>query len=408
MFSNLCVLPTAVLALTISAAGGPTKIRDSLVSLPIAKRFKTNGTLHLLEHDQRRAMILKDRGAAHRESRTQSIPAINEAVSYMVEIGVGTPPTKYSLIVDSGSSNTWLGAGKSYRKTSSSQPTNDTVSVLYGSGQFLGDEYTDTVAIGPGLTISEQSIGVATQTEGFNGVDGILGIGPAVLTRGTLNPHFFAITPTVTDNLFSQQSIPQNIVSVSFEPTTHEVAVNGEVTFGGVDHRKFTGPLTFTPASETFPSSHFWGIHQSIALGSTTIQPSTVGIVDTGTTLILISTDAFAAYATLTGGVIDEVTGLLILTRAQFAKLPSLFFTIGQKAFELTPNAQIWPRALNTFIGGERDTIYLIVNSIGTPTGTGLDFVNGMSFLERFYSVYDTTNQRIGFATTPFTKAVVN
>ena len=108
---------------------------------------------------------------------------------------------------------------------------------------------------------------------------------------------------------------------------------------------------------------------------------------------------------------IDEITGLLTLTKAQFAKLPSLFFHIGGRAFELTPNAQIWPvcvqnstrglsrvslicaaykhqRTLNTFIGGERDAIYLIVNSIGTPTGAGLDFVNGMTFLERFYSVY--------------------
>ena len=32
-----------------------------------------------------------------------------------------------SLIVDTGSSNTWVGAGKAFRKTSSATPTNDTV-----------------------------------------------------------------------------------------------------------------------------------------------------------------------------------------------------------------------------------------------------------------------------------------
>ena len=55
-----------------------------------------------------------------------------------------------------------------------------------------------------------------------------------------------------------------------------------------------------------------------------------------------------------------------------------------QERFELSPNAQIWPRALNTAIGGTTDGIYLIVSDLGTPSGQGLDFINGQSFLERF------------------------
>ena len=47
--------------------------------------------------------------------------------------------------------------------------------VTYGSGDFSGTEFTDTVTLGPGLTITGQSIGVASQSEGFDGVDGILG-----------------------------------------------------------------------------------------------------------------------------------------------------------------------------------------------------------------------------------------
>lgn len=74
----------------------------------------------------------------------------------------------------------------------------------------------------------------------------------------------------------------------------------------------------------------------------------------------------------------------------------------------MTPNAQIWPRALNSDIGGSAGNIYLIVGDLGTPSGQGLDFINGLTFLERFYSVYDTANQRVGFATTPFTTSTVN
>lgn len=65
-------------------------------------------------------------------------------------------------------------------------------SVTYGSGSFsgksrgpademvrlkgyIGTEFTDTVTLGNGLTIKSQSIGVASRSQGFDGVDGILG-----------------------------------------------------------------------------------------------------------------------------------------------------------------------------------------------------------------------------------------
>jgi hypothetical protein len=79
-----------------------------------------------------------------------------------------------------------------------------------------------------------------------------------------------------------------------------------------------------------------------------------------------------------------------------------------QNTYALTPNGQIWPRSLNTFIGGSTSSIYIIVGNMGTPSGEGFDFVNGYTFLERFYSVFDTTNSRIGFAETSYTDATTN
>ena len=74
----------------------------------------------------------------------------------------------------------------------------------------------------------------------------------------------------------------------------------------------------------------------------------------------------------------------------------------------LTPNGQIWPRNLNTDIGGVAGDIYLIVGNIGTKSGSGLDFINGQTFLERFYAVFDTTHKQVGLATTSFTDATTN
>ena len=45
-----------------------------------------------------------------------------------------------TLLIDTGSSNTWLGASKAYSKTSTSKSTGQNVSVTYGSGSFNGTE----------------------------------------------------------------------------------------------------------------------------------------------------------------------------------------------------------------------------------------------------------------------------
>ena len=51
--------------------------------------------------------------------------------------------------------------------------------------------------------------------------------------------------PTVTDNLFAQGTIPSYSIGISYEPTTTEGAVNGELTFGGVDSTKYVPSRTF-------------------------------------------------------------------------------------------------------------------------------------------------------------------
>lgn len=227
----------------------------------------------------------------------------------------------------------------------------------------------DTVSLSSALTITNQSIGSASQSQGFaTGVDGLLGLGPTILTSGTLTNEPYTKIPTVSDNLLSQKKISSEIVAISFNPTTSTSTANGELTFGGVDSGKYTGAITYAPITTTSPAKYYWGINQAITYGSsgTSILSTTAGIVDTGTTLILIASDAFTRYEKATGSVMDSTTGLLRLTSAQYAKLQSLFFTIGGTKFELTADAQIWPRSLNQYIGGTSSYVYLIVGSVGT------------------------------------------
>ncbi|KAI0703854.1 acid protease [Cerioporus squamosus] len=405
----------AVLVNVLTLPGEAVVIRKtSPVTLPFARRLNLTGTANLLQHDQARAKALKAGAMTSpgklRKTPIIDVPATNQLAEYVTTVGVGSPPTEYLLLIDTGSSNTWVGAGKPFVQTSTTVNTGDRVDVVYGSGFVTGEQFLDQVTLAPNLVIQNQSLGAAIEDAGFDGVDGIIGIGPVDLTCGTLFPDDSECIPTVTDNAFAQGLIDAHQIGISFEPTDSIEITNGELSFGGVDESKFTGPLTFVPITSTPPASMFVGIDQSVTYGvaNTPILPLSAGITDTGTTLLLFATDAFNAYLAITGAVFDVETGLFRLTPDQFAKLESLFFHIGDITLEFTPNAQIFPRVLNTAIGGSPDFVYLITNDLGSNSREGFDFVNGMVFLERFYYVFDAANSQVGFATTPFTNATTN
>lgn len=404
MFPVASLLTILILPLLI--AGSAIEVGNSPITLSIARRLDfSDGPINLLQHDKARVAALKNSSS---KGHVGSAPLTNFAVGYVAAVHVGSPAKTYSLIVDTGSSNTWVGAAAAYVKTSSSVNTGQPVSVIYGSGSFSGTEYTDTVSFGSGLTITKQSIGVASTSIGFTGVDGILGLGPEGLTKGSLINSPTTTIPTVTEKLHSEGIIPEMVVSVSFEPTKSRTVTNGELTFGGTDATKYTGSIAYTPVTTKYPASTYWGINESITYGSTTILSSNAGIVDTGTTFLFIASDAYTRYQSATGASLDTATGLLLISSAKYKALKNLDFHIGSETYTLTPNAQIWPRSLNTYLGGSSSAIYLIIHDIGTPSGEGFDFINGYTFLERFYSVYDTTKSRVGFAKTKYTDATTN
>jgi cathepsin E len=69
-------------------------------------------------------------------------------------------------------------------------------------------------------------------------------LGPKDLTSGTLFPHSKSSIWTVQDNLFRQGVIQQNLLAVSFDPTTSDT-VTGELTFGSTDSTRYTGNINY-------------------------------------------------------------------------------------------------------------------------------------------------------------------
>ncbi|KAM3583976.1 hypothetical protein VKS41_003942 [Umbelopsis sp. WA50703] len=399
--ARLAVAIALAAALFGTGIAAPANAGKAAVSIPFTRYKASPNWKEAVTADKTRALHLTNKSKANTDaavSDAASFPAINEDFSYISQVTVGTQT--FDLIVDTGSSNTWVGAGTKYKAGSTSKSTGDSVSVSYGSGSFSGTEYTDSVSLGSGFTITAQSIGVASTATGFSGVDGIIGFGPDDLTEGTVSNT--NVVPTVVDNAYTQGLISSKVLGVYFDPLSgsETTATNGELTLGGVDSSKYTGSITYTPITSTSPSNAYWGINISkIAYGTTTVSSSSLpGIVDTGTTLIYFQTSTYKAlYKNVPGYTLDSNTGLVKIPASSYSGLKNVVLTIGGTSFTLTPAEYILPQAQVASWGGVAGNYYSLIGDLGT--GDGLDFILGQKFLENYYSVFDTTNSRVGLAT---------
>lgn len=144
------LVPLVVLVTRVVA--GPTVRRDSYprISLPISRHINGNGKLDLIQRD--REQSLKDDGQ-RRSSWTPELIVNDTTVVYGIAVGIGEPPNPCescqlppgivsyipnldNLIIDTAGANTWVGAEQSYKITSSSVKTNDTVVRIVSHAAF--------------------------------------------------------------------------------------------------------------------------------------------------------------------------------------------------------------------------------------------------------------------------------
>lgn len=398
-------------AVLVSAS--PVARQAETVTLPLAQHVNVTSIKNIVAKGHARIATIN---GAEADAKSNAIavtsgPATNEDVSYVAAVTIGGK--SYDLIVDTGcklpfaafrdkahkltqnalASNTWCGAQTSCEKSSTGVSTGGSVQVSYGSGSFSGTEYTDSVTFA-GLTVAKQSIGAAKTSTGFTGVDGIFGFGPVGLTEGTVSN--VDTVPTFMDNLYSQGLISTNTLGVSFLPESgsDDDDTNGELTLGGVDTTKYSGALTYFPTLTTGTAAEYWGLSiASFTYGTTTLASSATGIIDTGTTLIYIPTAAYKKFLTASGGKSDTSSGL-----AMFTTKPTANFAIkfGSTTYTLTPAQYLVPTAQYANFGLTTGKYYAWINDGGA---SGVNTIIGQKFLEVYYSVYDTTNSRIGFAT---------
>ncbi|KAN0079862.1 Aspartic peptidase domain containing protein [Tylopilus felleus] len=284
-----------------------------------------------------RATLLKSRTPVG----PSTIPMSLSGAHFIVKVGVGNPVAYKDLLVDTGSAVTWI---KTYTKTDTGELTGQEVRATYGAFQFTGSEYLDDVTLAPGLVITKQSI-------------------------GSLSPS-----------------------SIGFDKFRFQGIL-------GLGH--YGGDLTYFPLTKTFPASQYWGIDlRSCKYGSDMIiQTPIAGIVDSGNPKILIPDDVFQVYMNaIPRAELDTKTGLIEIPPSSIEHMKPLHFKFGDHTFTLDGNSQLFPQWISRLAGGDTGKRHSVVCPIGHVAGRGSDFVLGIPFMEKYYTVFDAERQQIGFA----------
>ncbi|WOK97886.1 aspartic proteinase oryzasin-1-like [Canna indica] len=212
---------------------------------------------------------------------------------YFGEIRIGTPPQKFTVIFDTGSSNLWVPSSKCYFSiacyfhskyksghSSTYEKNGKPAEIHYGTGSISGFFSQDNVLIGD-VIVEKQEFIEATKEPGVTFVaakfDGILGLGFKEISVGDAVPVWY--------NMVAQGLIKDPIFSFWFNRNAEE-GDGGEIVFGGVDPNHYNGEHVYVPITR----KGYWQFNMGdVFVGGESTGFCTGGcaaMADSGTSLI--------------------------------------------------------------------------------------------------------------------------
>lgn len=311
------------------------------------------------------------------------VPLTNkDLVEYYGPVQIGTPPQTFQVCFDTGSGSLWVPAASCVdcdgtrtrakfdgAASSSFQDLKRTQTEVYGKGNMVGNEVSDTVAVSYGstsLSVSPQVFLEATSISNAGQLvdtyfDGVFGLARAgELAHST--PWYLAAP---------LQNHMNALFSVYISNAVHS---SGAVVFGGaLDAFRASAMQWHSPPQ---PSS-YWSVQLSgVVAGASSWQCTGVceAIVDSGTSDILLPEDYIHAWPALS--VLSDCSNL--------RNMPSLSLRIDAHSYVLTPSDYV--RQIN----GNCQTAVL--------SDTQNTAILGQAFIRKYYAAFDPNGNKVGLA----------
>lgn len=254
-------------------------------------------------------------------------------------------------------------------------------SISYGDGSSAsGILGSDLVNVG-GISV-RQTIGLATKEStqfGSSPQDGLFGLGFNTIES-------VSGVKTFMDNAIAAGLLSQPVISVFLPSVRRNGGVGGEYLFGGIDSSKYSGSLTYVPVTK----QGYWQVLiQDASYNGASLGQTSQGIIDTGTTLVIVSDAAATAiHEEIPGSINDPNNGWLVPCSVSLSTA-NVGFAMGGKTFNV-PVADLAYEDLgdgsgNCFSGiqGGQDGLWIL----------------GDVFIKNNYCVFSkTSSPRIGIA----------
>ncbi|KAG8717153.1 Type I transmembrane sorting receptor [Ceratobasidium sp. 394] len=306
-------------------------------------------------------------------------------------ISIGTPAQSFLIDFDTGSADLWVPSSSctssgcsthhkynSSKSSTASKKHGRLFSILYKDGSAaFGPVYRDTVAVG-GLNVTGQYFSpVISVSSSFSSdkSDGVMGLAFSSISR--------IHAPTFLENLYSQGKISNSTFGFRLASS------GSELYLGGADTAKYTGNITYA----SLTSKTYWLTSGSAGAGNTTAYTGPM-VIDSGTTIILGSTESVSAFWSKLGGKAchPSVCGKKGFYTFPCSSIPQVFFTFGGRKFPVSTN-DINLGATNK---SGKTCIGAIMGSSGLPDNA---WIVGDTFMKNVYTIFDEANSRVGFAT---------
>ncbi|KAF7724698.1 hypothetical protein EC973_000806 [Apophysomyces ossiformis] len=344
-----------------------------------------------------------------------------------VQVAIGTPPQEFLLLLDSGSSDTWIpskrcqlqdGCPSSNHYDPAASSTYNAseydYSLQYVTGSTTGNYFQDSITIGDVKNTGQFMATIDTMTgplvnqKAIPMLDGILGAGfPYATSMYFRHKKLYQPVPF---SLWEKKLIPEPLYSVYVGESEHTDWA-GELTFGGIDYSKIDGDILYANIPRynirNGPSGVYF-VWNVLVSGVRFETPE--GVVGT-----LAANNGYISFAVDTGsdGIFMPSTDsdTLISNMIPSAeKRNSLYYvdcsyrnSTQMLAFNLHPST--------TNMDSERSSIQVPIGQLVRPSLTGNqcvlaivsgntnNFIIGNIFLRHYVTVFDFGKHRIGFGT---------
>lgn len=377
----------------------------------LEKRFNRAGATHSIPGS---SLVSLKAGNTQASDRTSSVAVANTPsaadslgldiegsnVGYLATIQMGTPAQDFLILMDSGSSDLWVGSESCQSQggggcgnhtflgptsSSSFQNTTKPFQVTYGTGQVAGSIIQDNIAVA-GLSLPNHTFGLASQesldfSSNQTPFDGLMGLAKSTLSQQQ--------TLTPVESLANAGLIPGAIVSYKISRLADNLN-DGEITFGGLDTTKFD-PKTLVSVPNINPQG-FWEaqLNGSTVNGVDTGLNGRTTILDTGTTtMVLPAADAAVIHQNIPGAQEDGQGGFTVPcnTNASVALIyAGQSFTIDPRDLAVQPVNSNDPQG---------DCISGIVS---TGSGSMTQWLVGDTFLKNAYFSTDVSKNTVSLA----------